>query len=293
MAGSLRRVTLFAGATVASVVALALFERLVPRRVLRWYQKHVGGPMFRTSAGLIPGWAVIETIGRRTGNPHRVPVGGRLVGASYWCIAGTGRENQWVRNIERNPNVRVRVHGRWREGTAHLCPDDDARRRLLRLNPVNALFLRLTGFELLTVRIDLNDRTLPAGFELHELLEGRLGTIRVGSRPQPACLWSQPSGYIGPRLLRKELACASGFAARHPEGWHFVVDTRRVRLINPVNPLLLRRLIRLPHLRGYISISPPWIRLLARIGQVLFRPTHLVGVDEEALAILRGPSADG
>lgn len=143
------------GAGLLSIVPLALFERFVPRRVLRWYQKHVGGPLFRGSAGFVPGWALVETIGRRTGRRHRVPVGGRLIGDSFWFLAGTGRENQYVRNLESDPNVRLRVHGRWREGVAHICADDNPRRLLLRLNPVNGLFLWLTGFELLTVRIDL------------------------------------------------------------------------------------------------------------------------------------------
>lgn len=137
-------------------VALALFERLVPRRVLRWYQKHVGARLFGGGAGIVPGWALVETIGRRTGKPHRVPVGGRLIGDTWWFLASTGREAQYVRNIERNPNVRVRVHGRWRDGVAHVCGDENPRRLLLRLNPVNGLFLWLTGFELLTVRVDLS-----------------------------------------------------------------------------------------------------------------------------------------
>jgi hypothetical protein len=59
-----------------------------------------------------------------------------------------------------------------------------------------------------------------------------------------------------------------------------------VRLINPINPFLLRRLVRLPSLRGYISISPRWIRALAWLGRVIFRPTHLVVTEEEALGIL-------
>jgi deazaflavin-dependent oxidoreductase (nitroreductase family) len=137
-------------------VGIGLFERFVPRRVLRWYQKNVGSPLFRASAGVVPGWAVVETIGRKTGRPHRVPVGGRLIGDTYWFLAGTARDNQYVRNIERNPSVRVRIHGRWREGTAQTCPDEDARRRLLRLNPINGFFLWLTGFDLLTVRVDFD-----------------------------------------------------------------------------------------------------------------------------------------
>lgn len=153
---ALRFVLILLGGISLSIIFLAFFERLVPRRVLRWYQKYVGNPLFRGSAGVVPGWAAIETIGRRTGKSHRVPVGGRLADDTYWLLASTLA--QYVRNIEKNPKVRVRVHGRWRDGVAHICPDDDPRRRLLRLNPVNGFFLWLAGTDLLTVRIDLQTR---------------------------------------------------------------------------------------------------------------------------------------
>jgi len=145
-------------AVCVSIIVLALFERLVPRRVLRWYQKNIANPLFRGSAGFVPGWALIETIGRRSGKPHRVPVGGRLIGNTYWFLAGTGREAQYVRNIEKERRVRVRIHGRWRDGVAWVCSDDDSRRRLLRLNPLNGVFLWLAGHDLLTIRIDLDTR---------------------------------------------------------------------------------------------------------------------------------------
>jgi hypothetical protein len=61
--------------------------------------------------------------------------------------------------MEANSKVRVRVHGRWRAGNAHLLPADNPRRRLWRLNPMNGLFISVSGRDLLTVRIDLE----PAG----------------------------------------------------------------------------------------------------------------------------------
>jgi deazaflavin-dependent oxidoreductase (nitroreductase family) len=82
----------------------------------------------------VPGFGVVETVGRRTGLPRQVPVGGRLSGDTFWLVAGIGRRANYVRNIEANPRVRVKVHGRWRSGTAHLCPDDDPRKRMLRMS---------------------------------------------------------------------------------------------------------------------------------------------------------------
>ena len=140
--------------STALMVGVALFERVVPRRVRRAYQKHIGMPMFRRSAGVVPGWAVIETIGRKTGLPRQVPVGGRLQGDAYWIVAGDGTCD-YVRNLEADPRVRLKLRGRWREGKAYACPDDDPRHRLLRLNPANSLFIWLAGTDLLTIRVDL------------------------------------------------------------------------------------------------------------------------------------------
>jgi deazaflavin-dependent oxidoreductase (nitroreductase family) len=143
------------GGLAVAYIATALYERLAPRRWVRGFRNQLGNPLSRPSAGVTPGWAVIETIGRRSGLPCRVPVGGRLRGDSFWLVAGDGRRAHYVRNIECDPRVRVRVHGRWRNGTAHLLPDDSPRRRLLRLNPANSLFIWIAGVDLLTIRVDL------------------------------------------------------------------------------------------------------------------------------------------
>jgi deazaflavin-dependent oxidoreductase (nitroreductase family) len=149
-------VVVLVAVTVAYVVGVGLFERLAPRRWVRAYQR-AANPGFRWWAGFSLGWAVIETTGRRTGLKRQVPVGGRLQGDVYWTVAGDGGRSAYVRNIEADPRVRVRVHGRWREGVAHVLPDDDARRRLLRLNPLNSAFVLIAATDPLTIRIDLRD----------------------------------------------------------------------------------------------------------------------------------------
>jgi hypothetical protein len=50
----------------------------------------------------------------------------------------------------------VRIGGRWRSGTAHLLPDDDALRRLGNLPRLNSAVVRLMGSDLLTIRVDLD-----------------------------------------------------------------------------------------------------------------------------------------
>jgi deazaflavin-dependent oxidoreductase (nitroreductase family) len=104
----------------------------------------------------MPGFGVVETTGRRTGRTYRIPVGGRVSGGAFWFVAGIGRQNNSVRNIDANPRVRVKVNGRWRTGTARLLPDDDAKRRRFWASPMNGVFLAIAGGEHLTVRIDLD-----------------------------------------------------------------------------------------------------------------------------------------
>jgi deazaflavin-dependent oxidoreductase (nitroreductase family) len=72
-------------------------------------------------------------------------------------VSEFGTKSQYVRNIQANPQVRVRLRGRWRPGTARLLPDDDAHVRLRSLPSMNSAVVRAFGTDLLAVRIDLHD----------------------------------------------------------------------------------------------------------------------------------------
>ena len=71
----------------------------------------------------------LETIGRKSGEPRRVPLAGRADDTGVWVISQHGRRAGWAYNIAANPNVRVRVNNQWRSGTATFEPDDDVRAR--------------------------------------------------------------------------------------------------------------------------------------------------------------------
>ncbi len=144
------------GLMAVYTVGVGLFERLAPRTWVRSYQRAVN-PLFRHWAGRAHGWAVLETVGRETGLAHQTPVGGRLVDRdTYWFVAGDAAHSDFVKNIKANPGVRMRIHGRWREGLATLLPDDPPRRRLLELNPFNSAFVAIAARDPMTVRVDLD-----------------------------------------------------------------------------------------------------------------------------------------
>ena len=80
--------------------------------------------------GLVPGFVLVETTGRRSGKRRRNVVGMRTEGDTGWVVAEHGRHAGYVRNLEANPDVRVRVHRRWRPAHARIVDDDDPQARL-------------------------------------------------------------------------------------------------------------------------------------------------------------------
>jgi deazaflavin-dependent oxidoreductase (nitroreductase family) len=116
-----------------------------------------------TRFALRRGWAprafaLLETVGRRSGQPRHTPVGNGLVGETFWLIAAHGVQADYVRNIQADPAVRVKVNGRWREGTATLLVEDDtdARSRTLPYR-WDAWIGRRMATTPVTVRIDLHE----------------------------------------------------------------------------------------------------------------------------------------
>ncbi|MET8424962.1 nitroreductase/quinone reductase family protein [Nocardia sp. NPDC004860] len=116
------------------------------------FQRRVANPIL----GRLPIQTLLETTGRVSGRPRLTPVGGRRSGASFWLVSEFGTRSQYIRNIEADPRVRLRLHGRWYTGTAHLLPDDDAIARLRTLPKANSAAVRVMGTDLLSVRIDLD-----------------------------------------------------------------------------------------------------------------------------------------
>jgi deazaflavin-dependent oxidoreductase (nitroreductase family) len=134
--------------------------RGVKRAAMRFVTNRLLNPIVRRllERGLWPRTqALLETTGRRTGSPRRVPVGNGLRGERFWIVTEHGYAADYVKNIQQQPHVRVKVGRRWYEGTAQILPDDDPRERLRRLGrPVNDALLLLVGTEQVTIRIDLD-----------------------------------------------------------------------------------------------------------------------------------------
>lgn len=135
------------------------------RRLASALAKYVVNPPVRLLYRLgipTPGTVILETTGRKSGRPRRTPVTNGLDGETFWIVAEHGRRAGYVRNVEANPRVRIKIGRRWRAGTAHLLPDDDPRERLTtigrtrRRSRMNTATVRLLQTDLLTLRVDLD-----------------------------------------------------------------------------------------------------------------------------------------
>src|SRR5262252_3497372 len=138
-------------------------------RFVRALQKYFLNPPIKLllGLGLAPAsYAYLETKGRKTGKPRRTPVGNGRVGSQFWLVAEHGMKAGYVRNIERDPHVRLKlregIRFHWHTGAAHLLLEDDPRERQrwlanqLPSSAGNARAVRLFGTQLLTIRIDLD-----------------------------------------------------------------------------------------------------------------------------------------
>ena len=129
------------------------------RRVARFTTNRVVNPLVRTMhrIGFTGGTALLETTGRKTGQARRTPVGNGLRGGNFWIVTEHGRHSAYVKNIEANPRVRVKVGRVWFTGTAHILEDDDPYERIRWLGrPANDTMLRLVGTEHLVIRVELD-----------------------------------------------------------------------------------------------------------------------------------------
>ena len=153
---------------LAANLALTRASLPMKRRIVRPLQRYLINPPIRVllTLGVLPlGYALLETTGRQSGKRRRTPVGNGLAGDTFWIVAEQGHHTGYVRNIKRDPHVRVKVRRGlrpvWRDGVAHVVEDDDphARQRFLSrwhpLRALNAAVVRVMGTELLTVRVDL------------------------------------------------------------------------------------------------------------------------------------------
>jgi deazaflavin-dependent oxidoreductase (nitroreductase family) len=129
------------------------------RRASKFLTVRIVNPAVRwlASRGLAGGSvALLETTGRKSGQKRVTPVGNGLRGKEFWIVTEHGWSSAYVKNIQADPHVRVKVGRRWFSGTAVILPDDDPYERMRRLKRANDAAVRLMGTEHLVIRVDLD-----------------------------------------------------------------------------------------------------------------------------------------
>ncbi|MFD3702029.1 nitroreductase family deazaflavin-dependent oxidoreductase [Nocardia sp. NPDC058658] len=106
---------------------------LRPLGVLRFWR--LGKPGAILMATLNPLWVVLETTGRTSGEPRRIPLArGPWDGEVMSLISVHGTRADWVRNVQADPRVRLRIWWRWRSATATVTDLTPAELRRFNIN---------------------------------------------------------------------------------------------------------------------------------------------------------------
>ena len=109
----------------------------------------------------------LTTIGRSSGLERTIEIWFGLAGMTVYMLSGGGDRSDWVKNLMRNPNVKVRIGRREWPGRARFLdqPEEDARaRRLLAAKYQGwAEGKRLSGWARtsLPVAVDLDEKPAP------------------------------------------------------------------------------------------------------------------------------------
>lgn len=67
----------------------------------------------------------LETVGRVTGRPHEIEIWYAVRGSTLYLMSGGRDRADWVKNLQCNPRVRVRIDGRTFTGTAAVIEGTD------------------------------------------------------------------------------------------------------------------------------------------------------------------------
>lgn len=59
-------------------------------RITNFVQKRVANPLMRRN----PFQTLLETTGRKSGEPRRTPLGGKVVGNQFWFVSEFGDQSQ-------------------------------------------------------------------------------------------------------------------------------------------------------------------------------------------------------
>jgi deazaflavin-dependent oxidoreductase (nitroreductase family) len=69
-------------------------------------------------------YCYLTTTGHKTGNPHEIEIWFGVDGSSIYLLSGGGDKSHWVKNLQADPHVSVRIGKQTFTGTARLVKDE-------------------------------------------------------------------------------------------------------------------------------------------------------------------------
>jgi deazaflavin-dependent oxidoreductase (nitroreductase family) len=105
-------------------------------------------------------YCYLTTTGRVSGEPREIEIWFGLEGSTLYMLSGGRERSDWVKNLRRDPAVRVRIADRTFDGRARIVTDaeEDVRARRLLLDKYAPRYggdLSSWGQEALPVAVDL------------------------------------------------------------------------------------------------------------------------------------------
>jgi deazaflavin-dependent oxidoreductase (nitroreductase family) len=79
---------------------------------LRPFTTNVFNPIFRRIAAWVPGFAILEYVGRKSGRMYRIPVMRFRRGSEYVLCLVYGPDVEWVKNVVAAGGARIRIRRR-------------------------------------------------------------------------------------------------------------------------------------------------------------------------------------
>lgn len=109
----------------------------------------------------------LTTVGRASGKPHEIEIWFGLVDDVLYILSGGGDRSDWVKNLRREPAVRVRLASAQLEGVARIVrersEEDGRARRLLRAKYQPGYSSDLSEWERTALPVAIDLKAPPGG----------------------------------------------------------------------------------------------------------------------------------
>jgi len=114
-------------------------------------------------------------------------------------------------------------------------------------------------------------------------LKSTLGHIDIFANANKTTLFVIPKGYVGPSLVKKDLNYALEFENSISHEWTYIVDTSKVSVVSPLNPLFLHLgLKQFKRMKAYVVYAPsPIVRMMLFLTNWINKPDSVLKNEDD------------